>query len=263
MHMMWYIMTEVIRMEILYIIVPCYNEEDCLPVTAPVFRKKLHDLMDSGMISPESRVLFVNDGSADRTWELIRKLHDEDPALIGLSLSPNRGHQNAVMAGLMEARKLGVVTVSIDADLQDDINAIDEMVKKHAEGYHIVCGVRASRETDTFLKRFTARAYYGLMNLFGAKLIFDHADFRLMDKTALDKLALYHGDTPFLRGLTTRLGLPWATVTYDRSPRAKGESKYTLKKMLQLAMKGIACGRQKPQAEPRPDDPHIAERLYS
>lgn len=263
MHMIWCTIHPVIRMEILYIIVPCYNEEECLPVTVPIFRKKLHDLTAGGAVSAQSRVLFVDDGSADQTWEIIRTCHEKDASLIGLRLSPNQGHQNAVMAGLMEARRLGAVTVSIDADLQDDINAIDEMLKKHAEGYHIVCGVRSSRKTDTFLKRFTAQAYYAGMNLLGAKLIFNHADFRLMDKTALDKLALYHGDTPFLRGLTTRLGLNWATVSYDRSPRAGGESKYSLKKMVYLAMKGMACGRQKPLEVPRPEDPHIVERLYS
>ena len=250
-------------MSTLYIVVPCYNEADCLPQTAPVFRKKLASLVDAGLIGPESRVLLVDDGSADGTWELIRALHESDPAFIGLRLSPNRGHQNAVMAGLMEAKDRADITVSIDADLQDDIHAIDEMVKKHAEGFHIVCGVRDRRDTDTFFKRFTARAYYALMNLLGAKLIFDHADFRLMDKTALEKLSLYHEDSPFLRGLATRLGLDIATVTYDRTPRAAGESKYTLKKMIDLAMRGFTCGACRPKDTPRPADGHITERLFS
>lgn len=250
-------------MEILYIVVPCYNEVDCLPQTAPVFRRKLDDLARAGLISPESRVLLVDDGSSDGTWELIRSLHESDHMFCGVRLSPNRGHQNAVMAGLMEAKSRASVTISIDADLQDNIDAMDEMMEKHADGFHIVCGVRSKRTTDTFLKRFTAEGYYALMNLFGARLIYNHADFRLMDLTALDKLALYHEDNPFLRGLTTRLGLPISTVEYERSSRVAGESKYTLKKMLDLAMRGFTCARCKPQDIPRPPDPHIAERLFS
>ncbi len=249
-------------MECLYIVVPCYNEEECLPKTAPVFRQKLADLVQAGLISPESRILLVDDGSADSTWEIIRSLHGEDSAFSGLRLRPNRGHQNAVMAGLMEARTRADVTISIDADLQDDINAMDVMLKKHAEGFPIVCGVRSRRDTDSFLKRFTAQSYYKIMNLFGAKLIFDHADFRLMDRTALDALALYHDEDPFLRGLTTRLGLPIATAEYARTLRVAGESKYTLKKMIKLAVRGFTCARCKPKDTPRPPDPHIAERLF-
>jgi hypothetical protein len=162
----------------------------------------------------------------------------------------------------MEAMTLADMTITIDADLQDDINAIDQMVAKYKKGYHIVCGVRDSRETDTFLKRTTAQGYYALMNLLGAKIIYNHADFRLMDTLALEKLSHYHGDVLFLRGLATRLGLPIATVTYDRSARVAGESKYTLKKMMKLAMKGFTCGRMKPQDTPRPSDSHIAQRLY-
>lgn len=250
-------------MEILYIVVPCYNEADCLPKTAPVFRRKLDELAKAGLILPESRVLLVDDGSTDGTWDFIRSLHEGDPAFSGLRLSPNRGHQNAVMAGLMEAKSRASVTISIDADLQDDINAMDGMMEKHAQGYHIVCGVRSKRATDTFLKRITAEGYYAVMNLFGAKLIYNHADFRLMDRDALELLARYHGDDLFLRGLTTRLGLPIATVEYERSSRVAGESKYTLKRMLNLAVKGVTCARCKPQDTPRPPDPHIAERLFS
>ncbi len=250
-------------METLYIVVPCYNEEECLPQTAPVFRQELADLAEAGLIGPDSRVLLVDDGSADRTWEIIRSLHESDPAFLGLRLSPNRGHQNAVMAGLMEARERADVTISIDADLQDDIHAMEDMMRQHRQGSPIVCGVRSSRETDTFLKRFTAQGYYALMNLFGAKLVYNHADFRLMDRAALDKLALYHEEDPFLRGLTTRLGLPIATVEYKRTPRVAGESKYTLKKMVKLAVRGFTCGRCKPKDTPRPPDPHIAERLFS
>lgn len=249
-------------METLYIIVPCYNEEECLPRTAPVFQQKLHDLIHVGTVSPDSRVLLVDDGSADTTWSIIRSLHESDGIFAGLRLSPNRGHQNAVMTGLMIAKDRADVTISIDADLQDDINAMDEMLQKHKEGFPIVCGVRNSRETDRFLKRFTARAYYRLMNLFGAKIIFDHADYRLMDRTALEKMSHYHGDDLFLRGLTTRLGLPIATVTYDRSVRVAGESKYTLRKMMKLAMKGFTCDRVKPMEEPRPAEKYIAEQLF-
>lgn len=248
-------------MKTLYIIVPCYNEQECLPQTAPVFAKKIHDLVAAGAVSPESRVLFVDDGSADRTWELLAEYHAGDPACAALRLSPNRGHQNAVMTGLMVAKDLCDITVSIDADLQDDINAIDEMVKKHGEGYPIVCGVRNSRDTDQFLKRFTAQTYYRLMNLFGAKIIFDHADFRLMDKSALEKLSYYHGEDLFLRGLATRLGLPIATVYYARTARIAGESKYTLRKMMKLALKGFTCGRMKPMDTPRPPEAFIAEKL--
>ena len=250
-------------METLYIVVPCYNEEECLPRTAPVFRQELKDLAAAGLAGPDSRILLVDDGSADGTWDIIRSLHDSDAAFAGLRLSPNRGHQNAVMAGLMEARERADVSICIDADLQDDICAMEDMLRRHQQGYHIVCGVRSSRESDTFLKRFTAQSYYALMNLFGAKLIYNHADYRLMDKTALDKLALYHEDDPFLRGLTTRLGLDIATVEYERAPRVAGESKYTLKKMLKLAVRGLTCGRCKPKDTPRPPDPHIAERLFS
>ena len=250
-------------METLYIVVPCYNEEECLPRTAPVFRRELADLAAAGLAGPDSRVLLVDDGSADGTWAIIRSLHDSDAAFAGLRLSPNRGHQNAVMAGLMEARQRADVSICIDADLQDDICAMEDMLRRHQQGYHIVCGVRSSRESDTFLKRFTAQSYYALMNLFGAKLIYNHADYRLMDKTALDKLALYHEDDPFLRGLTTRLGLDIATVEYERTPRVAGESKYTLKKMLKLAVRGLTCGRCKPKDTPRPPDSHIAERLFS
>ncbi len=250
-------------MRTLYIVVPCYNESECLPQTAPVFRRELADLTAAGLAGPDSRILLVDDGSADGTWEIIRSLHEGDPAFSGLRLSPNRGHQNAVMAGLMEARGRAEVTISIDADLQDDITAMAEMMKKHAEGYPIVCGVRSSRESDTFFKRFTAQSYYALMNLFGAKLIYNHADYRLMDRSALDKLALYHDEDPFLRGLAARLGLPIATVEYVRAPRVAGESKYTLKKMVKLALRGLTCGRCKPESTPRPPDPHIAERLFS
>ena len=162
------------KLPVLYFVIPCYNEEEALPLTAPVFRRKLSDL--EGKIAPESRILLVDDGSKDATWAIIRKLHEEDEHFSGLRLGRNRGHQNALTAGLMWARERCDITISIDADLQDDIDAADAMVEKYKEGCGIVCGVRASRATDTFLKRTTARGYYALMKLFGSDLIYDHAD---------------------------------------------------------------------------------------
>ena len=247
---------------VLYFVVPCYNEEEPLPLSAPVFRKKLADL--EGKIAPESRIVLVDDGSADATWEIIRRLHEEDEHFTGLRLRRNRGHQNALTAGLMWSKDRCDITISIDADLQDDIDAMDEMVEKYKAGCGIVCGVRASRATDTFLKRTTARGYYGMMKLFGSDLIYDHADYRLMDRAALSALSYYHGDDLFLRGRVNRLEATVGTVTYDRRAREAGESKYTVKKMLKLAMKGVECGRRKPSATPRTiPDPFIAEVLHS
>ena len=191
-------------MEKYFIVVPCYNEEEVLPETMRRLRAKLVSLMDRGFAAPTSRILFIDDGSADRTWEMIKSAHEEDNIFTGLSLDRNRGHQTALTEGLMAARAERAVAVSIDADLQDDVDAI-------------VCGVRASRETDTFLKRTTARGYYRIMRMLGSSLIYDHADFRLMGPEALDALALYHGDDLFLRGLITRLGFPCETVSYDRA----------------------------------------------
>lgn len=245
----------------LYIVVPCYNEEDALPLTAPVFLRKLTHL--EGRVSPDSRVLLVDDGSSDGTWALMERLHQEDGRISAIRLNRNRGHQNALLAGLMWARDKCDVTVSIDADLQDDIDAIDAMLEEYRLGHGIVCGVRASRETDTFLKRTTARGYYSLMKLLGSDLIYDHADFRLMDAAALEALSHYHGDDLFLRGLVNRLGVKVGVVTYDRRAREAGESKYTLKKMLKLAMDGMKCGRLKPQADPRPEDPWIGKILHN
>ena len=247
---------------VLYFVVPCYNEREALPLTAPVFLRKLEQL--SGRIAPESRVLLVDDGSTDGTWEIIRSLHAGDGRFSGLRLGRNRGHQNAVTAGLMWARDKCDITVSIDADLQDDIDAVDAMLEKYGEGCGVVCGVRDKRDTDAFWKRVTARGYYSLMRLFGADLIYDHADYRLMDSAAMEALAHFHGDDLFLRGLVNRLGARVGVVTYDRRARQAGESKYTLKKMLKLALKGVESGRRKPQAEPRPAmDAYIAEVLHA
>lgn len=246
---------------ILYFVIPCYNEEEALPLTAPVFRRKLDEL--AGEISPESRIVLVDDGSQDATWDIISELHEKDRHFSALRLKQNRGHQNALTAGLMWAREKCDITVSIDADLQDDIDAVDAMVRKYKEGCGIVCGVRDKRDTDTFLKRVTARGYYTTMKLLGSDLIYDHADYRLMDADALCALARYHEYDLFLRGLVNRLGAKVGIVKYDRRAREAGESKYTVKKMLRLAAKGFACGRLKPQSTMRPAlDPYIGEVLH-
>ena len=244
-------------MSLLYIVVPCYNEEEALPLSVPVFLRKLMQLC------PEGRVVLVDDGSADRTWEIIRSLHEQDAHFTGLRLRENHGHHNALTTGLMFARERCDAAISIDADLQDDIDAMDEMWRKFQDGAEIVCGVRASRETDTFLKRFTARGYYTLMRALGSDLIYDHADYRLMSRKALDALARFHGEDLFLRGLVNRLGCSVATVSYDRRAREAGESKYTLKKMLKLAGRGFVCGRSRPEAEPREQSEYLAEVLHA
>ena len=242
---------------ILYIVVPCYNEEEALPLTAPVFLRKLLQLC------PEGRVVLVDDGSGDATWGIIQRLHADDPHFSGLRLKQNRGHQNALMAGLMWSRCRCDAAVSIDADLQDDVNAMDGMWKQFLSGCDVVCGVRSSRDSDSFLKRTTARGYYTLMKALGSDLIYDHADYRLMDSSALERLAHYREDELFLRGLVKRVGRHIGTVYYDRRAREAGESKYTLKKMSKLAMKGFSCGRLKPQKEPRGElDPYIGEVLH-
>ena len=248
-------------MERYFIIVPCYNEEEVLPVTTLRLGECLAELSARGYASGDSRVLFVDDGSADRTWELICEANERDERFAGLRLDRNRGHQTALTEGLMCARERRAVSVSIDADLQDDVRAIYAMAEKRAAGAHIVCGVRASRATDTFMKRNTARAYYKIMRLLGSSLIYDHADFRLMGPEALDALALYHGDDLFLRGLITRLGYPCETVSYDRAERFAGESKYTLRKMLKLAAKGFTSGRMKPLSVAREPYGHTKELI--
>lgn len=247
----------------LYIVVPCYNEEEALPETAPRFREKLHELTTRGLVSPESRILLVDDGSADSTWQIISGLHKNDPAFDGVKLSRNRGHQNAVMAGLVTAVQYADATITIDADLQDDIDVIDSMVEKYRAGAQVVCGVRNNRDSDSFLKRFTAQGYYGLMNLFGAKLIYNHADYRLLSREAVNKLCCFGTDDLFIRGLVTRLGYTPEKVYYARLPRTAGESKYTVKKMLKLAAMGFSCGRLRPAAEPKIGDLCISEVLHA
>ena len=232
--------------EILYIVVPCYNEEAVLPETSRRLREKLETLAAMGKISPQSRVLFVNDGSRDRTWELISQLHENDPIFCGVDLSRNRGHQNALLAGLMTARDRADLVISMDADLQDDVDAVDAMVDKYLEGVDIVYGVRSSRKKDSFFKRTTAEAFYRLMNLMGADTVFNHADYRLMSRRALDGLAQFQEVNLFLRGIVPMIGYRTDTVEYERGERFAGESKYPLKKMMAFALEGVTSLSIKP-----------------
>lgn len=230
----------------LYIVVPCYNEEEVLPETARRLADKLRTLMRGGKIGPGSRVLFVNDGSKDRTWDVISRLHQEDPLLCGADLSRNRGHQNALLAGLMTAKDRSDMAISMDADLQDDVDAVDAMVDKYLAGADIVYGVRSSRKTDTFFKRTTAEAFYRMMDLLGAETVFNHADYRLMSRRALEGLAQFKEVNLFLRGIVPMIGYPTDTVEYERGERFAGESKYPLKKMLSFALEGVTSLSVKP-----------------
>ena len=225
--------------DILYIVVPCYNEEEVLPETSQRLRAKLKDMMTAGTISERSRILFVNDGSRDKTWEIISSLYAADSIFYGVDLARNRGHQNALLAGLMTARERCDMAISMDADLQDDVDAVDRMVEEYYAGCDIVYGVRSSRKKDTFFKRFTAEGFYRVMNLLGAETVFNHADYRLMSKRALEGLAEFKEVNLFLRGMVPMIGYRTETVEYERGERFAGESKYPLKKMLAFAMEGI------------------------
>lgn len=233
-------------MNTLYIVVPCYNEEEVLPETSRRLREKMRGLMDQGKISRDSKVMLVNDGSGDRTWELICALHSADKLFSGVCLSRNRGHQNALLAGLMTARKHADMTISMDADLQDDMDAVDAMVDKYHEGCDIVYGIRSSREKDSFFKRFTAEGFYKLVNFMGGEVVFNHADYRLMSRRALEALSAYGEVNLFLRGIVPMLGYKTGIVEYERGERFAGESKYSLKKMLSLAGDGITSLSSKP-----------------
>lgn len=234
------------KLPILYVVIPCYNEEEVLPVTSGLFFDKIHALAKGEKISPESRVLFVNDGSKDNTWPIIRKLSEENECCEGICLSRNRGHQNALLAGLMTARRYADVTISIDCDGQDDINAMDEMIDHYHKGMDVVYGVRSKRDTDTWFKRTTAESFYKLMNALGAQTVYNHADYRLMSRRALDGLAQFHEVNLFLRGLVPLVGYPSSIVTYERAERMAGESHYPLKKMLSFAFDGITSLSVKP-----------------
>ena len=230
----------------LYIAVPCYNEEEVLPDSAAKLSAKLRSMMDIGTISCDSRIVFIDDGSKDATWSLIRGLHESDSIYSGIKLSRNRGHQNALMCGLMTLKDEADAVISIDADLQDDIEVFDDMVAKYEEGCDVVYGVRSKRATDTAFKRFTAEGYYKVLNRMGAKVIFNHADFRLMSKRALQAFSEFKETNLFLRGLVPMVGFKSDIVTYERSERLAGESKYPLKKMLALAWEGITSLSTKP-----------------
>lgn len=230
----------------LYLVVPCYNEEAVLPETSKRLREKYDTLMEAGKISRDSKIVFINDGSKDKTWEMICGLHAADPVFRGICLSRNKGHQNALMAGLMTVKSECDAAISLDADLQDDINAIDEMVDRFAEGYEVVYGVRSSRKTDTFFKRTTAEGFYKVMQAMGVDTVYNHADYRLMSRRALEALAEFDEVNLFLRGIVPLVGFKSTEVTYERGERFAGESKYPLKKMLAFAIEGITSMSVKP-----------------
>ena len=233
-------------MNILYIIIPCYNEETVLPITSKLFLDKLNSLIKSGKVSNNSRILFVNDGSKDKTWEIICSLAKQDEHFIGISQSRNRGHQNAVLAGLMEAKDKCNITISIDCDGQDDLNAMDEMVDQYLQGCEIVYGVRSKRDTDTFFKRFTTEGFYKLLNYMGAEVVYNHADYRLVSSRVLKEFANFKEVNLFLRGMFPLVGFKSTSVYYERHERIAGESHYPLSKMLGLAFDGITSLSIKP-----------------
>lgn len=234
------------KAQTLFILAPCYNEEAVLPLTSKIFLNKLNSLIDAGKISENSRVAFVDDGSKDKTWEIIESLHELDPKFVGIKLSRNRGHQNALLGGMSTIVDDCDMIVTIDADVQDDVNAIDKMVDDFNNGVEIVYGVRASRETDTFFKRTTAQGFYKFMSMMGVETVYNHADFRLMSSRAVKALLEFKEVNLFLRGMVPLVGFKSSTVTYDRAPRLAGESKYPLKKMLTFAFDGITSFSVKP-----------------
>lgn len=231
---------------VLYIVIPCYNEQEVLPITAPMFLNKLHELAEKKLVSENSRILFVNDGSSDGTWDIIRTLAASDEHYIGISQSRNRGHQNAVLAGLMEAKDSCDISISIDCDGQDDINAMDDMVRAYLDGCDIVYGVRNDRETDSFFKRTTAQGFYKFLSAMGAEIVYNHADYRLISARALHELAKFKEVNLFLRGMVPLVGFKSTSVEYKRAERIAGKSKYPLRKMLALAGDGITSLSIKP-----------------
>lgn len=231
---------------VLYIVVPCYNEEKVLPITSKLFLNKMKQLIDENKISDESRILFVNDGSKDDTWKIITKLAEEDRHFKGISQSRNRGHQNAVLGGVLEAEEKCDVTISIDCDGQDDINAMDKMIDAYHEGCDVVYGVRSNRDTDTFFKRYTAEGFYRLLNFMGVEVVFNHADYRLLSKRVVHELRNFKEVNLFLRGMIPMIGFKSTSVYYERFERIAGESHYPLRKMLALAFDGITSLSVKP-----------------
>lgn len=230
----------------LYIVIPCYNEEQVLPITAPLFLEELTNLINSEKISNDSRIMFVNDGSKDSTWEIIKELSKENEHFIGICQSRNRGHQNAVLAGLMEAKDCADITISIDCDGQDDITAMEAMVDAYDDGCEVVYGVRSKRDTDTFFKRFTAEGFYKFLNAMGAEVVYNHADYRLISSKVLQEFAKFKEVNLFLRGMVPLVGFKSTSVYYERHERIAGESHYPLKKMLALAFDGITSLSVKP-----------------
>ncbi|MBQ4531013.1 MAG: glycosyltransferase family 2 protein [Lachnospiraceae bacterium] len=230
----------------LYMVIPCYNEEKVLPITSQIFVDKMKELVETGKVSKESRILFVNDGSRDKTWEIIKELSEKETYVIGISQSRNRGHQNAVLAGLMEAKDKCDITISIDCDGQDDINAMNAMVDEYENGAEIVYGVRSKRDTDTFFKRFTAESFYKLLNKMGAEVVYNHADYRLVSSKVLEEFAGYKEVNLFLRGMFPMVGFKSTCVYYERAERIAGESHYPIGKMLALAFDGITSLSIKP-----------------
>ena len=231
---------------VLYIVIPCYNEQEVLPITAPMFLNKIKELADKGLIAENSRVLFVNDGSSDNTWDIICSLAQSDEHYIGISQSRNRGHQNAVFAGLMEAKDRCDISISIDCDGQDDINAMDDMVRAYLGGCDIVYGVRCDRKSDSFFKRTTAQGFYKFLSAMGADIVYNHADYRLISARALSELAKFEEVNLFLRGMVPLVGFKSTSVEYKRAERIAGNSKYPLRKMFALAGDGITSLSIKP-----------------
>lgn len=233
-------------MKVLYIVVPCYNEEEVLEETTRQLKEKMKNLIKDKKISKESRVMYVNDGSKDNTWKMIEEISEKEKLFTGISLSKNRGHQNALLGGLMTAKNYADIVISMDADLQDDINAIDEMIDKYYEGADIVYGVRSARKTDTWFKKTTAEGFYKFMKMMGADIVYNHADYRLASKRVLDELEKFNEVNLFLRGMFPLIGYKTEVVFYERNERVDGESKYPLKKMLNFAWDGITSFSVKP-----------------
>ena len=233
-------------MKILYVVIPCYNEEEVLPETSERLKEKLNNLIKDKKISDESKIMFVNDGSKDKTWEMIKKYNSEDKIFRGVNLSRNRGQQNALLAGLMTAKEYADIVISMDADLQDDINVMDEMIEENNNGCEIVYGVRSSRKKDSFFKKVTAEGFYKFMNFMGVNVVFNHSDCRLMSKRALNELATFREVNLFLRGLVPLIGFKTGIAYYERHERFAGESKYPLKKMISFAIDGITSFSIKP-----------------
>ncbi|MFW2490629.1 glycosyltransferase family 2 protein [Clostridium chromiireducens] len=232
--------------DILYLVIPCYNEEEVLHVTAKKLLVKINNMVDDDLISKDSKILFINDGSKDNTWSIIEELHKQNDIFSGINLSRNRGHQNALLAGLMTAKEIADVTISLDADLQDDVDVIDKFVEQYYGGSDVVYGVRSSRETDTFFKRTTALTFYKLMSTLGVDMVYNHADYRLMSKRALEGLSEFKEVNLFLRGIVPLVGYKSSIVEYERHERFAGESKYPLKKMITFALDGITSLSIKP-----------------